>query len=152
MKKRTSKKMLPFGICIMLVLTLPIVTSISQETYTTSLSNNQNTELKILFFGSLQLFLLPGVGYGIENRGGESAYNVTATFTLEGGLSDSIYFTETRDYTEILPGYTSGRSWIRAIDGFGLVTITVNVGASNAEDIEKTANGFQIGFRTFIFG
>lgn len=152
MKKRTSKKMLPFGICIMLVLTLPIVTSIAQETPTTSLSKNQNTELKIGFIGSLRALLLPCVGYKIKNSGDESAYNVTATFTLDGGLNDQIYFTETWDYTEILPGYTISRSWTRAIDGFGPVTITLNVDASNAEAIEKTAMGFQIGLRTIVFG
>jgi len=151
MKKRTSKKILPFGICMMLVLTIPIATSIAQE-IPTSISKNQNTELKILFFGSLRSFLLPGVGYGIENRGDETAYNVTATFTLEGGLSNSIYFTDTWNYTEILPRYSVGTSWLRAIDGFGPVTITVNVYASNAEAVEKTARGFQIGLRTFIFG
>ena len=152
MKKRTSKKMLPLGICIMLVLTSTIVVSNAQETSTKSLSKNQNTELKISFFGSIRLLFVPAVGYGIDNIGDETAYNVTATFTLDGGFNGKIHLTDTNDYTEILPGYLMITSWPHAVDGFGPLTITVNVDASNAEAIEKTARGFQIGLRTFIFG
>ena len=150
-KNKSICVILGMGIALLLVSTVPLVSSVARGS-SASLSTMQDTSLKIHFFGSLRQFLLPAAGYGIENIGDETAYNVTATFTVEGGLSGLIHFSDTTELGGIIPEYTSGTTYVRAVDGFGGVTVTVSVIASNAESLERTAQGLQIGFRTIIFG
>lgn len=152
MKKRTIKNILSLGICIILMFTSVIVTSTAQETSKTSLSINNNPQLTITLYGSLRTLLLPMIGFDIKNVGDESAYDVSATFTVDGGFSDMIYFSETYYYTEILPDDAEGIAIMNGIFGFGPITVSLSVEASNVDTVEKSATGFQIGYRSFIFG
>jgi hypothetical protein len=139
------------GIALLLISSVPLVSSVVQRS-SSSVSTMPDTSLKIHFLGSLRHFLLPAIGYGIENIGDEIAYNVTATFTVEGGISGLIHFSDTTEHEDIYPDYTGGTTYLRAVDGIGAVTVTVSAVASNAEAVERTAQGLQIGFRTIIFG
>jgi hypothetical protein len=131
--------------------TVPLVSPVVQGS-SSSVSIMQDTSLTIHLVGSLRQFLLPAVGYGVENSGNETAYNVTAMFTVDGGIAGLIHFSDTTEHGDIYPDYTGGTTYVRAVDGIGVVTVTVSAVASNAESVERTAQGLQIGFRTIIFG
>ena len=115
-------------------------------------SMHQQTELKTYFIGTMRGGILPTVGYGIDNIGNENALNIVATFIVEGGFAGDIYLLDSLVKTELEPGVSVIKSGIFSLFGFGPLTVTLDVDAENAEGIYKTSKGFQIGFRTFIFG
>ena len=146
--KKGSKKTI-FMIIIISVLLISIATTANSKTAQVT---NQQTELSIDFVGSVRLLFLPAVGYAVNNIGNEIAENVIGQFTVEGGLTGNINFDVTYDFNDIDPDHGLIVSYPHAIDGFGFVTVNVDVTCDNAEPISKTARGLQIGMRTFIFG
>lgn len=140
-------------IAIFIILT-PIVSSAisSNEKQSTKTYDNQGAEIKPYIYGTIRLFFAPAIYWGIANYGDMTAENVSGIFTVEGGFDDSINFIDSYNYGEIKPEYVSGRYLSRNIDGFGPIVLSLKATASNAEDIDISVKGFQIGYRTFVFG
>ncbi len=84
----------------------------------------------------------------ILNIGENIAYNVTAVFSIIGGRNGEINAT----LSEVLPSMApkTGFGFSNQANGFGPVTITFSVFASNVELITKSIKGFQIGYSTLI--
>jgi hypothetical protein len=98
------------------------------------------------------MLLLPIIGFDIFNVGDESVNDVIANFTVIGGSSDMIYISKKWEYMEILPGNSKGIAIMNGVYGYGPITVSLCVETSNADSVEKSAPGFQIGYRSFIFG
>jgi hypothetical protein len=85
----------------------------------------------------------------IVNIGKNPVYNVSAVFSIIGGRNGEINVTFT---TDTLPEMPPGTGWgfSNDADGFGPVTITLTVYASNIETITRSVKGFQIRDSTLI--
>lgn len=150
------KKIILIGILIIaicLILT-PIVSSTNSgnEKQSTKTYDNQGAELKPYIYGTIRLFFAPAIYWGIANVGDVTAEDVSGTFTVIGGFDDSINFVDSYNYGDIEPEYVSGRLFSRNIDGFGPIVLSLTATASNAENLDVSVKGFQIGYRTFVFG
>ena len=84
----------------------------------------------------------------IVNIGDNPAYNVSYTFAITGGYNGDINATFSNNESKMPP--KSGLGFFNDAYGFGPVTITLTVLASNADNVTKSVNGFQIGKRTLI--
>jgi hypothetical protein len=84
----------------------------------------------------------------IMNIGDNPAYNVSYTSSITGGFNNNINITTSSNVSKIPPKYAMGS--LTKMFGFGPVTITLSVSASNADNITKSVKGFQIGRRTLI--
>jgi hypothetical protein len=84
----------------------------------------------------------------IVNIGDNPAYNVSYTFAITGGFNNDINATFSDNWSEMPP--KTGWGFFNDAYGFGPVTITLTVSASNADNVTKSVNGFQIGKRTLI--
>jgi len=88
----------------------------------------------------------------IKNSGTESAYEISSTTTVKGGILNSIdliHVCEGCDVcgTSLAAGAIKSESTREAgfLFGFGSITITVSAQASNAEQVTATAQGTIIG-------
>jgi hypothetical protein len=139
---------------VIILLSTPIITSsnkIDNNSKTTLLGNNES-QLNVIIFGTIRLFFAPALYWGIENTGDITAFNISGTFRVIGGLDNSINYMDTFNIEEILAKHTVGRWYTRPIDGFGPLTLTCRAVSSNAGNATKSVNGFLIGFRAFVFG
>jgi hypothetical protein len=150
--RKIFKKIVTVVICFFFVFILPDISVIAEHPDFIYASMHQETDLKTHFIGSIRGGVLPTVGYSIDNIGDEIARDIEATFIIEGGFEDDIYLIDTLVKTELEPGISVIKSGIFSLFGFGPITVTLDVDAENAESIHRSAKGFQIGFRTFIFG
>jgi hypothetical protein len=148
-KSKQDNKRTIFMIMMMVVL---MVSLISTSNTVLASGNNPQTELSLNYYGTARLLFIPAVGYGINNIGSETAENIIGQFTIEGGLLGNIDFDATYDFNDIQPGRGLIVSYPHAIDGFGLVTVSVHITCDNADPIIDKVRGFQIGLRTIIFG
>jgi hypothetical protein len=147
-----KRKIVTAVICFSFVFLMSYLTVIGEPTDVIDASMNQQTELKTHFIGNVRGGILPTVGYSIDNIGNEIALNIEATFIIEGGFTDNINLLDSLEKRDLEQGVSVIKSGIFSIYGFGLLTVTLDVDAENAESIHRSAKGFQIGFRTYIFG
>jgi hypothetical protein len=84
----------------------------------------------------------------IVNIGDNPAYNVSFTFAITGGYNGDINATFSDTESKMPP--KTGWGFFNNASGFGPVTITLTVSASNADNVTKIVKGFQIGKRTLI--
>ena len=84
----------------------------------------------------------------IMNIGDNPAYNVSYTFSMTGGFHNDINVTASDIVSEMPP--KSAMGVLSNTYGFGPVTITLSVSASNADNMTKLVNGFQVGKRSLI--
>ena len=150
--QKNIKKFVTIGVCFLFVVIMLGLLVTAEQSDVTEASLYQQTELDARFIGALRGGLLPTVGYSIYNSGNEIARNITATFTIKGGLADDIHLFDSLEKTELGPGTSVVKSGVFALQGFGPLTVTLTVDAEDSESIHRTAMGFQVGFRTFIFG
>jgi hypothetical protein len=93
----------------------------------------------------------------VKNIGDSTAENITMIISVKGGILSRINITKICSgcgncSNSIEPNATKTESTAEAgrIVGFGPVTIMVSAEASNAERINKTFNGFVLGFLVII--
>jgi hypothetical protein len=146
------KKLVSIWMCFLFVFIMSDLSVTADQPDVTNAAFHQQTELHTRFIGAIRGGILPTVGYSIDNLGGETARNITATFIIEGGFTGDINLFDSLVKTELESRNSVVKSGTFAIYGFGPLTVTLDVNAENAESIHITAMGFQIGFRTFIFG
>lgn len=135
-------KMKVIGIVICIVLILPL--------FSISKAADPTAQLEIRLIGGLPLpFLFHYVGGVITNSGDTAVYNISYKLTIHGGILGTTDETLTGDTDEILPqnAYAVG---MFNVYGFGRVTVTLVVSASNAANVTGTAQGLQIGGFTWI--
>jgi len=147
-----NKKIVSIGMCFLFAVVISDLSVTAEQPDVTEASLYQQTGLEARFIGAIRGGILPTVGYSIYNIGNEIARNITATFTIEGGFAGDIHLFDSLEKTELEPGTSVVKSGVFALQGFGPLTVTLDVDAENSESIHRTAEGFQIGFRTFIFG
>ena len=147
-----KRKIVTVVICFFFAFIMSDLSVIGEQPDVIDASIHQQTELKTHFIGNIRGGILPTVGYSIDNIGNEIARNIAATFIIEGGFAGDIYLLDSLVKTELEPGISVIKSGIFSLFGFGPLTVTLDVDAENAESIHRSAKGFQIGFRTFIFG
>ena len=150
--QKNIKKCVTIGMCFLFVVIMPDLVVTAEQPDVTEASLYQQTELEARFIGAIRGGILPTVGYSIYNIGDEIARNISATFTIEGGFAGDIHLFDSLEKTELEPGTSVVKSGIFALQGFGPLTVTLDVDAENSESTHRTAKGFQVGFRTFIFG
>lgn len=83
------------------------------------------------------------------NSGDVSAYNVTSSVSITGGLMRNINYSDIMSCDEIPPQYGSTFSVV-GLQGFGPITIHMSANASNAQTVTKTVIGFQLGRFTWV--
>ena len=134
------------GLIIFIMFLLPVASS--------SAVSNENAELDIQIYGGLPLpVLIRNVGGVITNIGDSTAYDISLTLSIIGGISGSINITYDGFYEYLEPFGTSKSSlgfFIPNIFGFGVVTITLSASASNAPLVSVKAKGFQFGDITWV--
>jgi hypothetical protein len=121
---------------IFLLLLIPIL-SISTSGYS-------GPELKVGVYGASMLTGLKEVGCFVYNLGEENIYDITFTFTVEGGFDNSINKL-LYGHKEILEPNTAYLLPISSINGFGPIILSIEATSSNAGTAEKTIKGFQLG-------
>ena len=143
-----KKKIIGILICMLIVITSFSIIAVA-EPY----PKLDHVEFKIILFGSFMLFGTRGTSVIIYNTGTSTAHDVCYTISITGGYDGSINFTYTDFIGDIDPfppnGY--GVGWGGFIKGFGPVTITFTLTASNTDDVTMTAKGFQIRCQTLIY-
>ena len=147
-----KRKIVIVVMCFLFIFIMLDLSAIAEQQDVINESMHQQTELETHFIGIIRGGILPTVGYSIDNIGNEIALNIVATFIIEGGFTDDIYLLDSLVKTELEPDISVVKSGIFSLFGFGVLTVTLDVDAENAESIHRSAKGFQIGFRTFIFG
>lgn len=124
------------GLLTCAVLLSPIISiTVSAET---------GPELEINFTGSLGMKLL------ISNNGDQTATDVECSLQVNGGLLGYINKTGLGTISSLPVGMEDVGVQVYLF-GFGIVTITATVEASNAPRVEKTVNGLVILFYVIIF-
>ncbi len=150
MKRKNTLRIVSIGICFLFVmLTIPSSVGINQ---TQTRSTDHQTELTTQFLGGIRGGILPTAGFMINNIGDEDAINIQATFNIQGETNEEITYTDTFEESLLKAGWSIVRSKMFPVFGIGPITITLEINADNAESIQKNANGFQLGFRSYIFG
>jgi hypothetical protein len=109
------------------------------------------SSLNPYIYGTCRLFFTRGLYWGIENVGEVTAEEVSGSFLVTGGFGESISFADSYTFESIEPGFVSGRYWTQPIKGFGPLTLSLDVTASNVAPLSISVPGFQIGFRTLVF-
>jgi len=136
-------------ICCIIIFILFVIPAIS-----TSAVENQDAKLYIQIYGGLPLpVLIENVGGVIVNKGNTTAYDLSYTLSIFGGASGSINITSDGFSEYLDPFDSSGKSlgvFTPDVYGFGIVTITLSVSASNADDVIVNAKGFQFGDITWV--
>jgi hypothetical protein len=97
------------------------------------------------------------VSITVKNIGNETAENITLMISVKGGILNRINVTKICSgcgncSNSIEPNATKTVSTAEAgrIMGFGPVRITASAQAINAEKVEKTYNGFVLGFFVIV--
>jgi hypothetical protein len=107
-------------------------------------------ELEIKIMGGLHLPLfLHLVGGVIGNDGDTTVYNVSYKLTINGGIFGGVHETFEGFTDAILPN-TAYSVLLNDVYGFGLVVITLNASATNAENATGMGKGFQLGEFTWV--
>ena len=111
-------------------------------------------ELEVGVFGASLLTGLERAGYIIYNNGDETIFNITYTFRVEGGFDNSINKIIS-GHQEMLNSNSAILEPLHTINGFGLVTLSIEASSSNAGSVEETMKGFQLGpytiTQTYLF-
>jgi hypothetical protein len=129
------------GMIVIILIVLPAVSTPSVA--------ESDTELYIGIFGGIPVVGgLTIVNGWIMNIGDNPAYNISYTFSITGGFNNDINETFSGNESKMPP--KSAMGGLYDAYGFGPVTITLSVSASNADNVTKIINGFQIGKRTLI--
>ena len=135
-----KKKIIGIFVCMLLL--IPVLSM--------SVVADPGAKLNIQIFGGLPFFFgLRNVGGAIGNIGDDIAHNVSYNFTMKGGFNDLIDYSF-EDYFGNIPPNGSVGIATDAVNGFGLVTITLSATSSNAGNVTKTRKGFQIGYFTWV--
>jgi hypothetical protein len=130
-----------FGIVVCILILLPAFSTLAVA--------ESDTKLLVgIMGGNLLPVRFNFVNGWIVNIGDNPAYNVSYTFAITGGYNGDINSTFSDNLSEMPPG--SGWGFFNDAYGFGPVTITLTVSASNADNVTKSVNGFQMGKRTLI--
>jgi len=130
-----------FGIVVCILILLPA--------FSTPAVAESDTKLLVgIMGGNLLPVRFNFVNGWIVNIGDNPAYNVSYTFAITGGYNGVINATFSDNWSEMPP--RCGWGFFNDAYGFGPVTITLTVSASNADNVTKSVNGFQIGKRTLI--
>ena len=136
-------------IICMIIFMLFVIPAIS-----TSAIADENAKLEVQIYGGFPMpMLIRNVGGVIVNTGNITAYNLSYTLSIMGGTSDSINYTTDGFIEDLDPFDASGKSigvFTPEIFGFGIITITLSVTASNADDLTVRANGIQFGDITWV--
>jgi hypothetical protein len=97
------------------------------------------------------------VSITVKNIGNFTAENITMSISVQGGILGRINITKIcvgcgNCSNSIEPNATKTENTAEAgrIAGFGPVTIMASVEASNAERVNKTFNGFVLGFLVIV--
>ena len=101
-------------------------------------------ELEVGVFGASLLTGLKRAGFVIFNNGDDVILDITYTFKVEGGFDNSINKIIS-GHEEKLNSNSALLQPIQTINGFGLVTLSIEASSSNAGSSEETMKGFQIG-------
>jgi len=133
------------GIIVCILILLPAISAPSVA--------ESDTKLYVTIYGRAPFIWNHTGAYGlIVNVGDSPAYNVSFIFTITGGYNGTINSIVSLNLSEwnmsVPPGY--GLSFGNTPYGFGPVTITLSVSASNADNVTKSFKGFQMGNITFI--
>lgn len=123
------------GMIVSILIVVPVVS--------TPAAAESETELSIGICGGF--FAING---WIMNIGDNPAYNVSYIFSMIGGFHNDINVTAS-DMMSEMPS-ESAMGVLSDTYGFGPVTITLSVSASNADNMTKLVKGFQVGKRTLI--
>ena len=123
------------GMILSILIVLPAVSTASAA--------ESDTELAIGICGGF--IVIDG---WVMNIGDTPAYNVSYTFSMTGGFHKDINVTAS-DMVSMMPP-KSAMGLLSDTYGFGPVTITLSVSASNADNMTKLVKGFQVGKRTLI--
>jgi hypothetical protein len=135
-----NKKSL-YGIVVCFLILFPL--------YAASATAQPETTLYVGINGGIPFLLSCKYVFGdIINTGDAPAYNVSWVFSITGGYTGDINVTYS--YTEPMLPTKTAVGFLHQANGFGPVTITLAVSASNAESSTKTVHGFQIGQRTYL--
>ena len=135
-----KKKIVGILTCMLLIISVFSMTAIADP--------GANLENKI-FGGFPLIFGIRNVGGAIVNTGDDIAHNVSFNFTVTGGSNGSIDYNYA-DYWGDLSSNESLGIVTDAIQGFGLVTLTLAASSSNAGNVTETKKGFQIGYFTWV--
>ena len=118
-----------------------------------SAEQNADTELQI---SSVEGGLFQ-VSFTIENVGSEIAENITSSISVTGGILNNIdVYHECSGCSScgstLEPGAIKTESTLEGgrIFGFGPISIDITAGASNADEITASSQGFVIGFFVII--
>jgi len=97
------------------------------------------------------------VSVTVKNIGNSTAENITMIISVKGGILGRINITKICSgcgncSNSIEPNATKTESTAEAgrIIGFGPIIITASAEASNAERVNKTYNGFVLGFLVIV--
>jgi len=97
------------------------------------------------------------VSVTVKNIGNSTAENITMTISVKGGILNRINITKVCNgcgncSNSIQPNATKTESTLEAgrIMGFGPIIITASAEALNAARVNKTVNGFVLGFLVII--
>ncbi|MBN1861802.1 MAG: hypothetical protein JW840_10125 [Candidatus Thermoplasmatota archaeon] len=135
-----KKRIIGLGICTLLLFPLISLPSAADPA----------PDLMIKLVGGLPFPLLfHYVGGVISNKGDTAAYNISYTLTLRGGILGTTNETVNGNTEEILP-QTAYAVGIFNAYGFGRVTLTLMVTASNAANVTDAVQGLQLGGFTWI--
>lgn len=135
-----NKKIL-YGMVVSFIMLFPL--------YSASATAQPETTLYVGINGGIPFLLSCKFVFGdIINTGDAPAYNVSWAFSITGGYSGDINVTYS--YTEPVLPIKTAVGFLHQANGFGPVTITLAVSASNAASSTKTVHGFQIGQRTYL--
>ena len=134
------------GIILCMLLLIPALS--------VSTSADPEAKLDIQIFGGFPLPILIGNAGGvITNIGNTTAYNISYTLSIVGGISANINITHEGFYEYLEPIKMSGKAlgvMTSSAKGFGMVTITLTAYATNADSVTVEAKGLQIGVFTWV--
>jgi len=129
-RKNMKKRLLEILVCMLLVVPVLSITAIAND--------GPQLELEITFERRSLKVVIRDVGDG-------DAYDVNWSFDIEGGFLGFVNY-HIGGIIDILPpaNETSVETSL-FLFGFGLIEITVTIGASNAETVTETVTGLIIG-------
>jgi len=135
-----KKKIVGILVCMLLVISVFSITAIADP----------GAKLENKIFGGFPLiFGIRNVGGTIVNTGDAIAHNVSFNFTVIGGSNGSIDYTYADYWGDLSPNGSLGIV-TDAVQGFGLVTLSLSASSSNAGNLTETAKGFQLGYFTWV--
>jgi len=140
------KKLFGFVICILVSLPACSIPALADS----------NTKLITAVYGGFPFpgsgpvpDLIHNVSGQVMNIGKVPAYNISCTLTITGGFKNDINKTISYNRSE-LPAKRLMGVQLTGAYGFGPVTITLTVSATNANTTTRIVKGFQIGGFTWV--